>query len=233
MFLRALSGLAPTRILEVGPGPGTLTYWIAEETGVPVAAVEVDRRLVRAAARAAGHPLVAYVAGDGVGHVLTTGSNTLVSNTPYNLTSPIIAAAARNNNLDSLVLGVQKEVANRITAGPGEQDYGRLTLLASRYFSVEYAGFLPRSWFYPRPEVDGVVLVLRRRRPWAGEDCFERLTACLFSSRNKKAYKIASRCTGVSAGEARALLGDKRVRELTLWEVERLLELGGCTTGPA
>jgi len=220
--------------LEVGPGPGTLTYWVAEALGVPVVGVDVDKRLVRAASREAGHPLAAYLHGDGVEHASAALSDTIISNTPYNISSTLIAVAARNNRVLSMVLGVQKEVADRISAQPGTPDYGRLTLLATRYFTVERVGFLPRSWFFPKPEVDGVILYLRRRRPWReGDECFEKLTACLFSARNKMAYKAAARCAGISPGEARRRLGDKRVRDLTLRDVEWLVENGECTSGRA
>jgi len=230
--VEAVARASPRRPLEVGPGPGTLTYWTAEILGVPVLGVDVDKRLVRAASREAPHPLVAYTHGDGVEHAASTGADTIVSNTPYNISSTLIAVAARNNRVTSMVLGVQKEVADRITAQPGTPDYGRLTLLATRYFTVEKVGFLPRSWFYPKPEVDGVILYMRRQRPWRrGDECFERLTACLFSARNKMAYKAAARCAGISPVEARGRLGDRRVRDLALRDVEWLVESGACTSG--
>jgi len=231
-FLEAAARGRPDRILEVGPGPGTLTYWLSNTLGVPVAGVELDRRLVKAAAAESGHPLATYVAGDGVEHARAATASMLVSNTPYNVSSRIIAVSARNNSLRRLVLGVQREVALRVTASPGTPDYGRLTLLANRYFHVEPYALLPRSWFYPRPEVDGMIILLSRKRDWRpGDECFEKLTACLFSARNKKAVKVAARCTGLDPSLLSRLLGDKRVRELTLRDVEWLVENGGCTSG--
>jgi len=199
-----------------------------------VLGVDVDKRLVRAASREAGHPLAAYIHGDGVEQASGTGADTILSNTPYNISSTLIAVAARNNRVVRMVLGVQKEVADRITARPGTPDYGRLTLLATRYFSIERVGFLPRSWFFPQPEVDGVILYMYRRRLWLqGDECFEKLTACLFSARNKMAYKAAARCAGISPAEARDRFGDKRVRDLALRDVEWLVENGACTSGRA
>ncbi len=220
--------LGPGDWLEIGPGAGLLTYYAAEKVGRLVA-VELDRRMALLAGWVHEYRgNVSVVWGDGLDALGYVGARGLLSNTPYNLTAPIIRGAARSPSVEEAVLGVQWEVAARMTAEPGTRDYGRLTLLVKRYFHVELVARLPARWFYPRPDVDGAVVYLRRKRQWMpGDEAFEALTACLFSQRNKSAYKVAARCAGVSREEARRRFGEKRVRDLVLEEVEWLLAAGG------
>jgi len=218
------------RWLEVGPGPGTLTVAAAERVDY-LAAVELDERLACVAA-AVAPANVGVAAGDGVAAVGAWDAEGVVSNTPYNASARIIAAAARNNSVARAVLGVQAEVAARLVAEPGAPDYGRLTLLARRYFRVRVVARLPASWFYPRPEVDGAVVVLERIRRWEpGDEAFEALTTCLFTGRNKLAYKMASRCACLDKQAASRRLAGKRVRDLEVGDVEWILEAGECTSG--
>lgn len=205
--------------LEIGPGLGALTRFLAAR--LPrIVAVEIDERLADALALEAP-PNVQVVISDGIDLAAAAPLGVIYSNTPYNISAPLIRAIAQNNSVRVSVLGVQRELAERMIAREGEDSYGRLTLLAQRYFEIEPLGTLPRDSFYPKPKVAGMVVKLRRRREWApGDEGFEELTRCLFSGRNKKATRMAERCTGREA----PWLEGKRVRELSLAEVERLLE---------
>ncbi len=216
--------------LEVGTGPGLLTLAASRRANI-VLGVELDYNMACAASSIA-YPNASIVVGDGVRLLESWSGGGVYSNTPYHLSSTIISRVARNNSVEKAVLGVQKEVAYRILASPGGEEYGRLTLLVRRYFYAKLAGVIPRRWFYPPPEVDGAVIVLSRRRSWRpGDEVFEQLTACLFSGRNKLAYKMAERCACIDGARARRVLGDKRVRELDVGEVEWILENGECTSG--
>lgn len=196
LFARAVESVGGGPWLEVGSGPGILTCRLAQHLG-SIVSVEIDWLMARAASglcRDEGRALV--VLGDGLAWAgLWKGM--IVSNTPYNLTSALIAATARNNSVDSAVLGMQKELALRVMARPGSKSYGRLTVLARLFFKPELVGVLRRDWFYPRPKVDGAIVVMRRARSYTSElEGFERFTACLFSQRNKLASKVIRYCTG-------------------------------------
>ncbi len=223
LFLEALAKWESRDMMEVGPGLGVITIH-ASLIASRVVAVEIDPLLASHLASIVGDNVL-IVRGDGLDHVTSTCISIVYSNTPYNISSQLIARIARNNNITYSLLGVQLELAKRMTAKPGERDYGRLTLLVNRYFDVKLLGIIPWSSFYPEPEVSGALVELWRKRDWAeGDEAFESLTRCLFSNRNKKAVKVASRCLGVEAGKL-SWLGERRVRELTLEDVERLVDI--------
>ncbi len=167
-------------------------------------------------------PNVLVVIGDGLRTLDAWRGSCLYSNTPYNLTSQIIARSAKNNHVDVLVLGVQHDLAKRILAHPGSRDYGRLTVIARLFFDVEHVGFIPRSWFYPVPKVESSVLLLKRKRRWKPEyNILEQLTACLFSQRNRRASKIVARC---APGTPHSIDPGKRVRDIDPETILSLIE---------
>lgn len=231
-FIDAVAGLLAPPIVEIGVGPGHITYYVSAHTG-PVVGVEIDEGLARIAVEVLEDRGSSVLLGDGVSLIEALKAPGFYSNTPYGESSRIIAAAARNNNINRALLGLQLEVARRVLAEPGSSEYGRLTLLVRRYFNPVEVARLPREWFYPRPEVHGSLVLLERIREWReGDECFERVTACLFTGRNKLADKMASKCLGVARGEL-SLLSGKRVRDLTVGDIEWMLEkAGGCTRRP-
>lgn len=179
----------------------------------------MDRRLCSALA-AGSPPNVQLVNAEGLSFLLAGRFRFVYSNTPYYLSAAIVAAGARNNSVRKMLLGVQKEVAERMTAKEGEEQYGRLTLLVKRYFSTRLVGIMEREMFYPKPKVMGAVVELERIREWEeGDDAFEEVTRCLFSGRNKRASKMIKACVGREVE-----VGDKRVEELSLEEVERVVQ---------
>lgn len=223
LFLEPLSRWESRDMIEVGPGLGFITRY-ASLIASRIVAVEMDPILASHLEDVMpGNVLV--VRGDGLDHVASTRIEIVYSNTPYNISSTLIAVIARNNSITYSLLGVQLELARRIIAKPGSRDYGRLTLLANRYFNVRMIGVIPRSSYYPKPEVSGAVLELWRRRLWSpGDEVFEDLTRCLFSERNRRAVKVASKCLDVGV-EKLSWLGERRVRDLGLEDVEKLLAM--------
>ena len=219
LLLNALNHLAGRDFLEVGPGLGALTLE-ASRLANRLVAVELDQRLAGKLVQRLP-PNAAVVVGDGVDFVRSTPSEVVFSNSPFYLTSSIVAAAARNNNVRWLVLGCQKEVALRLTASPGSDDYGRLSVIAQAYFNVSLAGFMPAEWFRPRPKVDAAVVVMSRRRTWGEEgEVLEGLSRCLFSQRNKTLTKVMRRCIPNDAGQPPIRLDPmRRVRDLTPDEI--------------
>ncbi len=148
-------------VLEIGAGVGSLTWWLAQHCA-RVVAVEIDERLIPALEYALSNESnVEIVAGDilemDVDEVLGNGPYSVVANIPYYITSALIRRLMESRRRpECLVLSVQKEVAERIAAGPGEMSL--LALSVQVYGEPELRGRIPASAFYPQPKVDSAVL---------------------------------------------------------------------------
>lgn len=151
---------------EVGPGAGALTLGLAETAGA-VVTVELDRRLAPVLAAALGgraHVRVVY------GDALALDWNRLldparpwrfVANVPYYVTGPLLVRALEHEPaFRRIVVMVQKEVADRLRAGPGDPAYGALSVLAAYYARVEDGFDVSPACFWPRPEVTSSVVAL-------------------------------------------------------------------------
>ena len=158
-------------ILEIGPGIGTMTQYIAEAAR-EVAAVEIDSSLI---------PIlkdtlkdwdnVSVINND----ILKTDIKKIadeknggkpvkvVANLPYYITTPIIMGLFEKNvPVDSITVMVQKEVADRMQVGPGTKDYGALSLAVQYYAKPEIVANVPPNCFIPRPNVGSAVIRLTR-----------------------------------------------------------------------
>ncbi len=158
-------------VLEIGPGIGTLTQYLAEAAG-HVTAVEIDDSLIPILA----DTLSAYDNVDVIHEdVLKVDLNALarernngnpikvVANLPYYITTPIIMGLFESGvPLHSLTVMVQKEVAMRMQAGPGTKDYGALSLAVQYYAKPYLAANVPQNCFMPRPNVGSAVIRLTR-----------------------------------------------------------------------
>ncbi len=155
-------------VLEVGPGLGALTLLMAPRVR-QVIAVEVDARLVAI--------LQEVIEAEGITNITLIQANALsqpvrellrgeeqakvIANIPYSITSPLLEHLIREKALIPLmVLTVQKEVAERLTAEPGTNAYGALSVFVQYHTEAEYLGRVPASVFYPRPEVDSAIVRL-------------------------------------------------------------------------
>jgi 16S rRNA (adenine1518-N6/adenine1519-N6)-dimethyltransferase len=165
------AGAAPgERFLEVGAGLGSLTAALAE-SGAEVLALETDDRLLPALGEvAAPWPRVRVVQGDAT----RTDWNTLLgrdpwrmaSNLPYNVAVPVLLdLLALAPSVDPLVVMVQREVGERLAAGPGDAAFGAISLKVAYRVSVRRLRRLPPRVFWPEPEVESVVLAFVRRPP--------------------------------------------------------------------
>lgn len=158
-------------VLEIGPGIGTMTQYLAEQAR-HVVAVEIDRNLIPILEETLeGYDNVTIINGD----ILKTDINELarvynqsrplkvVANLPYYITTPIIMGLFESQvPVDNITVMVQKEVAERMQAGPGSKDYGALSL-AVRYYAQPYiAANVPPNCFMPRPNVGSAVIRLTR-----------------------------------------------------------------------
>ncbi|MCM1112352.1 MAG: 16S rRNA (adenine(1518)-N(6)/adenine(1519)-N(6))-dimethyltransferase RsmA [Muribaculum sp.] len=158
-------------VLEIGPGIGTMTQYLAEAAG-GVVAVEIDRALIPILE----DTLSAY---DNVmilnEDILKTDINRIVreqnggkpvkvvANLPYYITTPIIMGLFEQHvPLKSITVMVQKEVAERMQVGPGTKDYGALSLAVQYYARPELVANVPPNCFIPRPNVGSAVIRLTR-----------------------------------------------------------------------
>ena len=158
-------------VLEIGPGIGTMTQYLAEAARA-VTAVEIDKNLIPILQET----LAAYDNVDVINQdVLKTDLAALaqeknegkpikvVANLPYYITTPIIMGLFESNvPIKSITVMVQKEVAMRMQAGPGTKDYGALSLAVQYYAEPYIAANVPPNCFIPRPNVGSAVIRLTR-----------------------------------------------------------------------
>ena len=144
-IIRAADITREDMVLEIGPGIGTMTQYLAEAAG-KVIAVEIDDNLI---------PILADTLG---GY-----ENVQVIHDPYYITTPIIMGLFESHvPMESITVMVQKEVADRMQSGPGKKDYGALSLAVQYYASPYIVANVPPNCFMPRPKVGSAVIRLTR-----------------------------------------------------------------------
>ncbi|MGD2066949.1 MAG: 16S rRNA (adenine(1518)-N(6)/adenine(1519)-N(6))-dimethyltransferase RsmA [Candidatus Bathyarchaeota archaeon] len=209
-------------VLEVGPGFGFLTQFIADKCK-KVIAVEVDPQLVSFLRNQNNLQNVNLIEGD-ILKVTLPPFNKVVSAPPYSISSPLIFHLLEQQ-FDWAVLILQKEFAERLAASVGTKDYGRLTVNVYYRADVELLDFVPRTMFYPPPDVDSMMVRLTPRAPpfpVDDEKTFFDLVRTLFTQRNKKvrngliSFLNQHNITGKEAVELAdsTIYSKKRVREL-------------------
>lgn len=158
-------------VLEIGPGIGTMTQYLAEAAG-KVAAVEIDKNLIPILEDTLSEYDNVMVINDDVLKVdirgLVEKENggrpvKVVANLPYYITTPIIMGLFEGNvPVESITVMVQKEVADRMKTGPGSKEYGALSLAVQYYANPEIVANVPPNCFMPRPNVGSAVIRLTR-----------------------------------------------------------------------
>lgn len=159
-------------VLEIGPGIGTMTQYLAEAAR-EVIAVEIDRNLIPILNETlAQYDNVTVLNQDilktDIGAIADEKNGgrpiKVVANLPYYITTPIIMGLFESKvPIDSITVMVQKEVALRMQAGPGTKDYGALSLAVQYYAEPYLAANVPPNCFIPRPGVGSAVIRLKRR----------------------------------------------------------------------
>ena len=158
-------------VLEIGPGIGTMTQYLAERAG-SVVAVEIDKALLPILEETLQDYDNVTVINDDILKVdinrLVEEKNggrpiKVVANLPYYITTPIIMGLFESRvPLKSITIMVQKEVADRMQTGPGSKDYGALSLAVQYYAKPEIVANVPQNCFIPRPNVGSAVIRLTR-----------------------------------------------------------------------
>jgi len=162
---RATGPLTGITVMEVGPGPGGLTRSLLSAGAQRVVAVEMDKRFIPALdeIRTASDERLQIVLGNGLKvDPSEHGVTRIASNLPYNVGTKMLInwLTARPIFWDRLVLMFQKEVADRVTARPGDKAFGRLAILAQSVARADNLMDVPARAFTPPPKVDSAVIVL-------------------------------------------------------------------------
>lgn len=198
-------------VLEIGPGIGTMTQYLAEQAG-EVVAVEIDKALIPILKDTlSAYSNVTIINAD----ILKLDMEELVreknggkpvkvvANLPYYITTPIIMQLFESHvPLESITIMVQTEVAERMQVGPGTKDYGALSLAVQYYSRPEIVTHVPPSCFMPRPNVGSTVIRLNRyEKPpveTADEEFMFKLIRASFNQRRKTLVNGLSNASGLN-----------------------------------
>ncbi|HSL85636.1 MAG TPA: 16S rRNA (adenine(1518)-N(6)/adenine(1519)-N(6))-dimethyltransferase RsmA [Bacteroidales bacterium] len=181
-------------VIEIGPGVGTLTRELLEAAG-KVTAIELDSKLIPILTEELktyeNFELIHADATKVDFEEIAKGENVkLVANLPYYVTTPIITGLLNDKvKFHSLTIMIQKEVAERMNAGPGTKDYGSLSVLVQYYCESEIIRKVPPESFIPRPKVDSTVIKLTKldepRAKVLDETLFFKIVRQVFNMRRK------------------------------------------------
>jgi len=211
-------------VLEVGPGLGILTDILLKRTG-RVIGIELDRGIISYLEERYGDRIV-LIGGDAL-KVPFPGFDRFISNMPYSISSPLIFKLLEHRFRKGVIM-VQREFADRMVASPGTGDYSRLSVNVYYRADCEIAENVPRSRFWPEPEVDSAVVVLRPRRPpfkVKDQEYYLKLVDTLFQNRRKKIGTIL-KMRGLASKDAVGSLPfvDERVEVLSPEEIGELAD---------
>ena len=193
-ILRAIAPQAGDNILEIGPGQGALTYPLLQRCD-RLTAIELDRDLVpileqRAPAFGQLEVINADILEFELSSIASTRKFRLVGNLPYNISTPLMFHLLESADLiEDMHFMVQKEVAQRIVAVPGDSSYGRLSVMLQCRCLCQYLFDVAPTCFRPPPKVDSAVirlLPLERPKYAIGDAAsFARIVQTAFSQRRK------------------------------------------------
>jgi 16S rRNA (adenine1518-N6/adenine1519-N6)-dimethyltransferase len=216
ILARIADAVAPApgeTVVEIGPGRGSLTDALLARAA-RVVAIEIDRKLVELLrAKYAGEPRLTIVEGDVldvcIGE-LAGGPYALAGNVPYYITTPILFRALEPPRATRSVLLVQREVAARMAAAPGDDDYGALSVNVQAIAHVELLFRIPAGAFTPPPRVESaVVRVTPRATPIVQpgeEERFRTFVQAAFALRRKQMRRVVRTVAERSAEDAERVL---------------------------
>jgi len=223
-------------MVEIGPGPGALTERLAAAVR-PLHVVEIDRDLA-AALRARFAPGAVVVhEGDALEFDFATlpAGLRVVGNLPYNVSTPLLFHVARfADRIRDCAFMLQKEVVDRMVAGPGTPDYGRLSVMLQYRFAMALAFRVPPGAFTPPPKVDSAIVRMQPlregRRAARDESLFAAIVAAAFSQRRKT---LRNALRGRVDAEAFARAGIDPQRRGETLSVAEFADLADAASGGA
>ena len=212
-------------VIEIGPGIGVLTA-AAAESAAKVVAIEIDSRLIPILEETlAEYDNIEVINRDILKTDLNeiveeqvragafTGAVRIIGNLPYYITTPIIMQIFESGvKADSVTVMMQKEVAERIEAGPGSKTYGAISACVQYYCDVEMITKVPKEVFVPRPKVDSAVLNFKIRKEKPAQLKDEKVFfACIkagFGKRRKTLLNSLSGVCGLDKSSVGEILGE-------------------------
>ena len=207
-------------VLDVGAGRGELTARLAEKAG-KVIAVELDQELAEEARRRLkDYDNVELLVGD-ILKLKPTGFNKVVSNPPYNISTRLLEWLI-GEDVERIVLTLQKEFASKLVAKPGSTKYLYISFLSNLLYESSVVEFIPRNLFKPMPKVDSAIVLMRRREGVRKlDENVKRFVKFLFTRRRQMLRRILRDLAKEEelAVDLTEVLGDelmsKRVYQLT------------------
>lgn len=232
-IVRLSGDLSGVHVFEIGPGPGGLTRSLLLSPAKKVTAIEFDRRAIGAlqALKTAYPETLEIIEGDALKTDLLSLSplpRAIVANLPYNISTALLTGwleqiRTQSDAFSFMTLMFQKEVAERILAGPGTKTYGRLSVMSQWLCEIRKLFDLPPSAFTPPPKVTSSVVFFRPRQLAEDEPGFaamEAVVAAAFQQRRKmirsslSAWAEKIECAGIDP--------TKRAEELTVAEFKAI-----------
>ena len=150
-------------VIEVGAGMGVLTQYLIEDQLDKLQVVEIDKESVEFLKKKFPELEGHLVFGDFLKYDMPNGNVAVIGNFPYNISSQIFFQILKyRNNVSECVGMIQKEVAERIAAGPGSKTYGIMSVLLQAWYDIEYLFTVNENVFNPPPKVKSAVIRLKR-----------------------------------------------------------------------
>lgn len=181
-------------ILEIGPGPGSLTRSILDQKPQKLISIERDQRCITALEEIKSHyPTLNIIEEDALNideTKLFTNRFSIIANLPYNIGTVLIFKWLKiYQKIDSMHLMLQKEVAQRIAAKQGDKHYGRLAIMVNFLCETKIVLEVKKSVFTPPPKVTSAIIqIIPREKPLFDVDIkkLEKIVSCAFSQKRKK-----------------------------------------------
>ena len=219
-------------ILEIGPGMGVLTKFLLELPGMNCFFMDTDRESIDYLAENFPDHRDKFIHADCLRYNLQTifpGKFVIIGNFPYNISSQILFKVLEHRYQVTHVVGmIQKEVAERLAAGPGSKTYGILSVLLQAYYRIEYLFTVNETVFIPPPRVKSAVIRLSRNeteRLDCDEALFFKVVKTAFNQRRKTLRNsLKTFYIDYERGELEHLSG-KRAEELSVEDFVRLTRL--------
>lgn len=220
-IVESLTGRS-NHVIEIGPGMGVLTKYLIENKELDFHVVEIDRESV--AWLHEHYPTLDVIEGDFLKldlNALFHDSFAVIGNFPYNISSQILFRVFECRNQAVEVVGMfQKEVAERVAAGPGSKTYGILSVLLSAFYNIEYLFTVHEHVFNPPPKVKSAVIRLVRNDVTAlecDENLFVKVVKAGFNQR-RKTLRNALRSAGLNVDAVPEAVLGKRAEQLSTAE---------------
>ena len=250
---RIVEGAGPTEddlVIEIGPGIGVLTAEAAQQAA-KVVAIEIDSKLIQILDETlAEYDNVEVINQDILKTDLNgiideqrakgsfSGDVKIIGNLPYYITTPIIMHILENSiRAESITVMMQKEVADRIKASPGNKTYGAISAAVQYYCEVEQVVSVPKEVFVPRPKVDSAVLKLtiRDKKPvdLIDEKAFFTCIKSGFGQRRKTLLNSLTGTYGLPKDEIRRILEEAGIDPVRRAETLDMNEFAAIANGVA